>query len=179
METLELFYPQISARAGPYTFDKGVEIEVYSSKPSYFDWAKIRFTAQFQPKISLKMCIRDRQGTMSGSEAGTKYAAFLGAAAKGGDALGLSFLDANNQLKSMPEIPVSYTHLIRVPSWRLTPTAPRSQARRRPASRQRAGPRRPWRTRGATARPSSASLAASSSSRTPPADVYKRQERNL
>ena len=44
------------------------------------------------------------QGTMSGSEAGTKYAAFLGAAAKGGDALGLSFLDANNQLKSMPEI---------------------------------------------------------------------------
>ena len=44
------------------------------------------------------------QGTMSGSEAGTKYAAFLGAAAKGGEALGLSFLDANNQLKSMPEI---------------------------------------------------------------------------
>ncbi len=30
METLELFYPQIAARAGPYTFDKGVEIEVYS-----------------------------------------------------------------------------------------------------------------------------------------------------
>ena len=44
------------------------------------------------------------QATMSGSEAGTKYAAFLQAAAKGGDALGLSFLDANNQLKSMPEI---------------------------------------------------------------------------
>ena len=39
METLELFYPQISARAGPYTFDKGVEIEVYSSMTSYFDWA--------------------------------------------------------------------------------------------------------------------------------------------
>ena len=53
METLELFYPQIAARAGPYTFDKGIEIEVYSSKSSYFDWAKIRFTEQFQPKISL------------------------------------------------------------------------------------------------------------------------------
>lgn len=39
METLELFYPQIAARAGPYTFDKGIEIEVYSSKSSYFDWA--------------------------------------------------------------------------------------------------------------------------------------------
>lgn len=44
------------------------------------------------------------QSTMSGSEAGTKYAAFIQAAAKGGEALGLAFLDANNQLKSMPEI---------------------------------------------------------------------------
>jgi len=40
------------------------------------------------------------QGTMSGSEAGTKYAAFIQSAAKGGEELGLSFLDANNQLKS-------------------------------------------------------------------------------
>lgn len=44
------------------------------------------------------------QATMSGSEAGTKYKAFLRSAAKGGEALGLSFLDANNQLLSMPEI---------------------------------------------------------------------------
>ena len=33
------------------------------------------------------------QGTMSGSEAGTKYAAFLGAAAKGGDAIFLQLQD--------------------------------------------------------------------------------------
>lgn len=44
------------------------------------------------------------QGTMSGSEAGTKYAAFIQSAAKGGEELGLSFLDANNQLKSLPDI---------------------------------------------------------------------------
>lgn len=44
------------------------------------------------------------QGTMSGSEAGTKYDAFIQSAAKGGEELGLSFLDANNQLKSLPEI---------------------------------------------------------------------------
>lgn len=44
------------------------------------------------------------QATMSGSEAGTQYNAFLRSAAKGGKALGLSFLDANNQLKNMPEI---------------------------------------------------------------------------
>ena len=53
METIELFYPQIAARAGPYAFDQGVEFEVYSSKSSYFDWAKIRFTEQYQPKITV------------------------------------------------------------------------------------------------------------------------------
>lgn len=44
------------------------------------------------------------QATMSGSEAGTKYNSFLRSAAKGGKALGMSFVDANNQLLSMPEI---------------------------------------------------------------------------
>lgn len=44
------------------------------------------------------------QTTMSGSEAATKYQAFLQSAAKASDSLGLSFLDANNQLLSMPEI---------------------------------------------------------------------------
>lgn len=44
------------------------------------------------------------QATMSGSEAGTKYKAFLKSAVKGGETLGLSFTDANNQLLSMPEI---------------------------------------------------------------------------
>lgn len=44
------------------------------------------------------------QATMSGSEAGTKYKAFLRSATKGGEELGMSFVDANNQLLSMPEI---------------------------------------------------------------------------
>ena len=44
------------------------------------------------------------QATMGGSEAGTKYKAFLQSAAKAGKALGLSFVDANDQLLSMPEI---------------------------------------------------------------------------
>lgn len=44
------------------------------------------------------------QATMSGSEAGTKYKAFLRSATKAGEALGLQFMDANNQLLSMPEI---------------------------------------------------------------------------
>ena len=44
------------------------------------------------------------QATMSGSEAGTQYSAFLRSAAKAGEELGLSFLDTNNQLRSLPEI---------------------------------------------------------------------------
>ena len=44
------------------------------------------------------------QATMSGSEAGTKYKAFIASAAKAGDTLGLKFTDANNQLLSMPQI---------------------------------------------------------------------------
>ncbi|MCC3798271.1 phage tail tape measure protein [Vibrio parahaemolyticus] len=44
------------------------------------------------------------QATMSGSEAATKYKAFLRSAAKASEDLGLSVLDSNNQLLSMPEI---------------------------------------------------------------------------
>lgn len=40
------------------------------------------------------------QATMGGAEAGTKYKAFLRSATKGGEALGLKFTDANNQLLS-------------------------------------------------------------------------------
>ncbi|MEF2965672.1 phage tail tape measure protein [Paenibacillus sp. M1] len=44
------------------------------------------------------------QATMSGSEAGTKYRAFLQSAARAGDTLKLKFTDANNQLLSLPQI---------------------------------------------------------------------------
>lgn len=53
METIELFYPEINVAIGSYNFQKGIEIEVYSSKDSYFDWAKTRFTQQFNEKITL------------------------------------------------------------------------------------------------------------------------------
>ncbi len=44
------------------------------------------------------------QATMTGSEAGTKYKAMMQAAAGAGEKLNLKFLDANNQLLSMPDI---------------------------------------------------------------------------
>ena len=53
MEKSELFYPEISVNIGGYNFKKGIEIEAYSSKSSYFDWAKVRFTRQFNQKITL------------------------------------------------------------------------------------------------------------------------------
>ena len=51
--TQELFYPETEVSIGNYVFSKGVELEAYSSKDSYYDWAKIRFTQEFQPKISI------------------------------------------------------------------------------------------------------------------------------
>ena len=53
MESEELFYPEISVAIGSYALQKGVEVEVYSDQNSYFDWAKIRFTPQFQENISV------------------------------------------------------------------------------------------------------------------------------
>lgn len=53
MEAAELFYPQIMAHAGLYSFDRGIKVEVHSSQDSLFDWAKIRFTEQYQPKLTL------------------------------------------------------------------------------------------------------------------------------
>lgn len=50
---MELFYPEVLVTVGNYEFEQGIEIEVYSSADSYFDWAKIRFTKQFQDKISI------------------------------------------------------------------------------------------------------------------------------
>lgn len=53
MEITELYYPQAAAQAGSYTFTQGIEVEVYSAKSSYFDWAKIRFTESYRPEITL------------------------------------------------------------------------------------------------------------------------------
>lgn len=53
MEIQELYNPTMAAYIGPYCFTQGIEIEMYSSKTSYFDWSKIRFTGEYQPEISL------------------------------------------------------------------------------------------------------------------------------
>lgn len=53
MDITELYAPTISVQVGGYTFDQGVSIDICSSSDSYFDWAKVRFTPEFQPRILL------------------------------------------------------------------------------------------------------------------------------
>lgn len=53
METMELFYPQIIIRIGQYSFTQGITLKLCSSRDSCFDWAKLRFTSEYQPKISI------------------------------------------------------------------------------------------------------------------------------
>lgn len=53
METAELYYPQISVAAGGYTFTQGVELQVCSDRDAVYDWAKLRFTRQFQTELAL------------------------------------------------------------------------------------------------------------------------------
>lgn len=54
MELTELFYPQFAVEIGSYYIEQGVEIEIFSSQDSYFDWAKVRFTEQYKPKLSFE-----------------------------------------------------------------------------------------------------------------------------
>ncbi len=50
---MELFYPDLNIQIGGYAFTQGVGLEASSSKSSYFDWAKVKFTGQFKEKVAL------------------------------------------------------------------------------------------------------------------------------
>lgn len=53
MKTQNLFYPVQQVNAGRYSFSKGISIEAFSDKNYLYDWARIRFTRQFNGNISL------------------------------------------------------------------------------------------------------------------------------
>lgn len=53
MDEEDLFYPELNVELGSYDLAEGIEVEVYSSADSYFDWGKVRFTEQYQDKISV------------------------------------------------------------------------------------------------------------------------------
>lgn len=53
MKTQNLFYPVQQAAVGGYSFGAGISIETFSAKGYLYDWARIRFTRQFNGNISL------------------------------------------------------------------------------------------------------------------------------
>lgn len=53
MKTQNLFYPVQQAVIGGYVLQAGISIEVFSDKNYLYDWARIRFTRQFNGYISL------------------------------------------------------------------------------------------------------------------------------
>ena len=53
MKTQNLFYPVQQAIVGGYVFDAGVSIETFSDRAYLYDWARIRFTRQFNGNIFL------------------------------------------------------------------------------------------------------------------------------
>lgn len=54
MYNTDFFYPQMMVNIGKYSFDAGIELDVYSSKEQYFDWSNIRFTGKMVEAMAFK-----------------------------------------------------------------------------------------------------------------------------
>ncbi|MEG1931472.1 MAG: serine/arginine repetitive matrix protein 2 [Anaerovorax sp.] len=53
IETTSLFYPEQKIHIGEYELTEGVEIQIYSAKDTYFDWAKLKLSQAFYGKITI------------------------------------------------------------------------------------------------------------------------------
>lgn len=104
------FYSDMSDMEFGEMFSAGISTAVKNYKTSGSEMAaSISMLGASATNAGVKMeeqlaILGQLQSTMSGSEAGTKYKAFLNAAAGAGEKLGLTFMDSNNQLLTMPEI---------------------------------------------------------------------------
>lgn len=54
MKGQELFYPEVSVQVGGYLFGSGLALNIASAKDTSYDWAKIRFTKEYQPHIGFQ-----------------------------------------------------------------------------------------------------------------------------
>lgn len=50
----ELFYPEIQVDIGRYSFSQGLSLQVCSDKRKPYDWGILRFTEEYQPRITLE-----------------------------------------------------------------------------------------------------------------------------
>lgn len=79
MKTQNLFYPVQQAAIGEYLLQTGISIEVFSDKKYLYDWARIRFTRQFNGYLSLK---RGEEAGISMGYDGQLQTIFKGVVAK-------------------------------------------------------------------------------------------------
>lgn len=104
------FYDDMSDLAFGEMFSAGIATAVKNYKTSGSEMASAisalgaTATNSNVPLEEQLAILGQLQTTMSGSEAATKYKSFLNQASSAGEKLGLTFLDTNNQLLSMPEI---------------------------------------------------------------------------
>ncbi|GAA6428441.1 hypothetical protein [Dielma fastidiosa] len=54
MADIEYFYPEVKVNMNGFSLDKGISIEVVSSKNTVYDYAKIMFTKEILDKINVK-----------------------------------------------------------------------------------------------------------------------------
>lgn len=54
MKNEELFYQDQEISIGSYQFNRGISLEIHSAKDTTYDWAKIKFTKEFQENIVLQ-----------------------------------------------------------------------------------------------------------------------------
>lgn len=87
LDRQELFYPDLQVKIGTYIFTEGVSLEIHSDRNKPCDWGKVRFTKEYQPKITLKelsdivICL---------GYDGTLQEVFTGTLAKGYDGCGIN-----------------------------------------------------------------------------------------
>lgn len=53
IERQDLFCPDLQVAVGGYVFTGGISVEMHSDKNKPCDWGKVKFTSEYQPKISL------------------------------------------------------------------------------------------------------------------------------
>ncbi|HWS42604.1 MAG TPA: serine/arginine repetitive matrix protein 2 [Pseudoflavonifractor sp.] len=113
MEITELYHPQIAVQIGQYSFDQGIVIEVYSDQEAYFDWAKIRFTEQFQESIDLK---RKDAATVELGYSGSFEEIFTGYVAQGYNSGGFANeVNLKDDMLLLEETPINNTFLDTTP----------------------------------------------------------------
>lgn len=53
LDRQQLFYPGLQVKIGDYIFNDGISLEIHSDRNKPCDWGRIRFTGEYQPRLTL------------------------------------------------------------------------------------------------------------------------------